>query len=210
MADRTQEARERVDVQADINVVLDTLLKADEIIEWYRRQTGGTRALAVLHAIDALGRIGSEAYDCREAIGRSLQRMARLRHADEVLDGYERDLEDLKAKLVEARADAETLTADLRREWWLNHGHDFARLYGDDGEMQCAGCADFKRDSIDRLRIIVRDARMERAAALAAAQEPTAAECPDCGLDLEPGETHGQHPDAGCVAQEPPAEGGDR
>lgn len=50
----------------------------------------------------------------------------------------------------------------------------------------------------------------EERAALAAAQEPPAIECPDCGLDLEPGETHGQHPDAGCVAQEPPADGGDR
>ena len=57
-------------MQADINIVLDTLLKADELIEWYRRQTGGTRALAVIHAMDAMKRLSHEAagyrplYDC--------------------------------------------------------------------------------------------------------------------------------------------------
>lgn len=43
---------------------------------------------------------------------------------------------------------------------------------------------------------------------LAAAQEPPA-ECHDCGLDLEPGEKHGQVEGIGCVAQEPPAKGDD-
>lgn len=71
----------------------------------------------------------------------------------------------------------ETAERDLRREWWLNHGHDFARLYGDDGEMQCDGCADFKRQPLDELRDVVKRARMERSArvlAEMAAQDPPA------------------------------------
>lgn len=41
----------------------------------------------------------------------------------------------------------------LRREWWLNHGHDYSAMYGDDGEMQCAACpADFKREPLDELQ----------------------------------------------------------
>lgn len=47
----------------------------------------------------------------------------------------------------------EATERELRREWWLNHGHDFSALYGDDGEMQCALCpADFKRDALDDIR----------------------------------------------------------
>jgi hypothetical protein len=42
---------------------------------------------------------------------------------------------------------------ELRREWWLNHGHYWPALYGDDGEMQCHECpADFKRMPLDALR----------------------------------------------------------
>lgn len=64
------------------------------------------------------------------------------------------------------------IEAALRREWWINHGHDFAALYGDDGEMQCGRCgADYKRDSLDRLRLIVRDARMERAALMSGSRD---------------------------------------
>ncbi|MBT6050462.1 MAG: hypothetical protein HOG49_26990 [Candidatus Scalindua sp.] len=37
---------------------------------------------------------------------------------------------------------------ELRELLWINHGHDFHALYGDDGEMQCAEChVDFKRHS---------------------------------------------------------------
>lgn len=72
-------------------------------------------------------------------------------------------------------------------------------------------------EMLDRLEVLALDAAYSDAfvglqlrAALAAAQEPPADECSYCGLTLEPGETHAQHPDAGCVAQEPPAKGGDR
>lgn len=57
---------------------------------------------------------------------------------------------------------------DLRREWWGNHGHAYQALYGDDGEMQCGACpADFKRDSLGKLRKAVFEARLARAAAVA-------------------------------------------
>jgi hypothetical protein len=56
------------------------------------------------------------------------------------------------------------LEAELRREWWLNHGHDHFALYGDDGEMACNACpADFQRDPLDRLRTLVFAARAARA-----------------------------------------------
>lgn len=59
--------------------------------------------------------------------------------------------------------------AELRREWWLNHGHPFPALYGDDGEMQCSRCpADFKRQPIAELRALVSEARMQRAAEITA------------------------------------------
>lgn len=55
---------------------------------------------------------------------------------------------------------------DLRREWWINHGHPFGPQYGDDGEMQCAvgshGVIDFKREPIDDLRTKVTAARLAR------------------------------------------------
>lgn len=55
--------------------------------------------------------------------------------------------------------------ASLRYEWWLNHGHGLTELYGDDGEMACGACpADFKRQPIEELRVIVRAARLVRAA----------------------------------------------
>lgn len=58
----------------------------------------------------------------------------------------------------------EEIEAELRHEWWLNHGHDYHALYGDDGEMACNVCpADFKRDPLDRLRRLVFDARLVRA-----------------------------------------------
>lgn len=52
----------------------------------------------------------------------------------------------------------------LRREWWLNHGHDFHSLYGDDGEMQCSACpCDFKRTPIDELESKVMAVRYKTA-----------------------------------------------
>jgi hypothetical protein len=80
----------------------------------------------------------------------------------------------LKEKIEALEAQVRELQEALRREWWINHGHDYHALYGDDGEMQCAACpADFKRQPIAELRKIVRDARLERAAALVPANEET-------------------------------------
>ncbi len=66
-------------------------------------------------------------------------------------------------KRVEAERErdlAREAEQDLRREWWSNHGHDFHALYGDDGELQCAACpADFKRQPITELRLLVLKAR---------------------------------------------------
>lgn len=54
---------------------------------------------------------------------------------------------------------------ELRREWWLNHGHDFVAIYGDDGEMQCAQCLgiDYKRTPLPDLYEHVTLLRAERA-----------------------------------------------
>lgn len=55
----------------------------------------------------------------------------------------------------------------LRREWWINHGHDYYALYGDDGEMACNACpADFKRQPLDELDELVVARRLEHAASL--------------------------------------------
>lgn len=60
---------------------------------------------------------------------------------------------------------ADEVEMELRREWWLNHGH--SGLYGDDGEMQCGRCpADFLRQPLDELRKAVGIARMQRTADL--------------------------------------------
>ena len=54
----------------------------------------------------------------------------------------------------------------LRKEWWVNHGHDYATLYGDDGEMACNACpADFKRMPLDVLHGFVMVGRAARARA---------------------------------------------
>lgn len=69
-------------------------------------------------------------------------------------------------------AERETLEADLRREWWGNHGHDFYALYGDDGEMQCSLCpADFKRQPLNELRTLVFSTRLARAALMEGAPD---------------------------------------
>jgi hypothetical protein len=52
----------------------------------------------------------------------------------------------------------------LRKEWWINHGHDYHALYGDDGEMACNACpADFKRMPLDLLHGFVMVGRAKRA-----------------------------------------------
>jgi hypothetical protein len=56
------------------------------------------------------------------------------------------------------------LEEELRREWWLNHGH--TGQCGDDGEMQCAMCGtyygffDYKRTSFEKLRNLVQFVRL--------------------------------------------------
>lgn len=58
----------------------------------------------------------------------------------------------------------EEVELELRREWWVNHGHDYFALYGDDGEMACNACpADFKRMPIAELAVHVRAQRWARA-----------------------------------------------
>jgi hypothetical protein len=58
----------------------------------------------------------------------------------------------------------ESIELELRREWWLNHGHSFSALYGDDGEMQCVACPeDFKRAPLNELRLAVLVARAHHA-----------------------------------------------
>lgn len=83
------------------------------------------------------------------------------------------EIEELLAELVRLRqreTDLVGAEADLRREWWLNHGCDYPAMYGDDGEMQCANGRpfhlplDFKRQPLDELRKAVRHARLARAA----------------------------------------------
>ena len=62
-------------------------------------------------------------------------------------------LTDLRSQLAAAQEREQGLDRELRHTWWLNHGH-FGALYGDDGEMQCSICpADYKRDSLESLRM---------------------------------------------------------
>jgi hypothetical protein len=64
------------------------------------------------------------------------------------------------ADVVEELGRAEAL---LRREWALNHGCDPIALYGDDGELSCAGCiTDFRRMAIGDLRSRVTGLRLQR------------------------------------------------
>ena len=57
----------------------------------------------------------------------------------------------------------EEVEFELRREWWINHGHGYHSLYGDDGEMQCGRClVDFKRDPLERLKEVVFMTRTQR------------------------------------------------
>jgi hypothetical protein len=56
------------------------------------------------------------------------------------------------------------IEAELRKEWWLNHGCD-ASLYGDDGEMQCA-CGDYRREPLDVLRARTQIKRVMKAQGL--------------------------------------------
>jgi hypothetical protein len=67
-------------------------------------------------------------------------------------------------KITALRARVEELDAELRQEWWWNHGDCDRTRYGDDGEMQCHG-VDFKRAELDQLRVDVMQCRMERARA---------------------------------------------
>jgi len=61
----------------------------------------------------------------------------------------------------------ELLEGELRRELWLNHGHGYEAMYGDDEEMACNACpADFKREPIVQLLARVYAVRLVIAAAI--------------------------------------------
>lgn len=72
----------------------------------------------------------------------------------------------------------ERVEDELRKEWWLNHGH--TGLYGDDGETQCAMClaagqrGDFKRDPLNLLAYSVFVSRLARATEAKEAEELSA------------------------------------
>lgn len=79
-------------------------------------------------------------------------------------DVYQRGV---KHGRLEMQAEVAALTAEIRREWWLNHGH--TGMYGDDGEMQCNMCApfgfyDWKREPFEKLAEMVPLIRAARAA----------------------------------------------
>lgn len=59
---------------------------------------------------------------------------------------------------------AEAAELQLARQWlWVNHGCDFAALYGDDGEMSCGNChIDCKRMSIKEITDYIQRLRSER------------------------------------------------
>lgn len=78
------------------------------------------------------------------------------------------------AELQDALEELLVAEQELRKEWWLHHGHDYHALYGDDGELACNACpADFKRQSLDELRKVVFSARMQRASELVGPEDDT-------------------------------------
>lgn len=56
----------------------------------------------------------------------------------------------------------------LRRLLWMNHGHEFSALYGDDGEMQCNKCMcefgfwDWKRTPAHEIEAKIQARNMRR------------------------------------------------
>lgn len=93
----------------------------------------------------------------------------------------------------EAGKSAVDAEQELRREWWLNHGHPIAALYGDDGEMQCAKCmpfCDYKRMPLSDLQAAVEQARAQR---LADAVVPEPSESSKRLLQLAHWEAYRQH-----------------
>ena len=50
----------------------------------------------------------------------------------------------------------------LREMLWVNHGCEIARLYGDDGEMQCGSCCiDFKRNTLEHIIKLMKERRLK-------------------------------------------------
>ncbi len=114
--------------------------------------------------------------------------------------------DDAVAALVSGRAQTLALERELRLEWWLNHGHDYFALYGDDGEMACNACpADFLRQPLDDLRTLTMARRAERAA-LAASPEPPPSGCACPAGSYNRGNVH----EAYCPLSSPPSEPGIR
>lgn len=96
----------------------------------------------------------------------------RLRQANENnLAGWADDRAGLERRSLKLQEENAQLEALLRKDWWLNHGHGYGYLYGDDGEMQCHACsADFKRDPIAQLGARVDEVRSVQAVQLAASR----------------------------------------
>lgn len=68
------------------------------------------------------------------------------------------------------RRERDALEAELRHEWWCNHGCALSARYGDDGERQCGTClTDFKRMPFADLQARV-EANRHRAVAKALQQ----------------------------------------
>lgn len=119
---------------------------------------GYPELLARVQAAEAQLRVAHE--ELREAYQVMKTEVARRRAEADEIAGLQRDLTETRAqihatdkrvKAMEAERDA--LKAEIH-EWrqfaWLIHGHPFAALYGDDGEMQCNVFppADFKRGDV--------------------------------------------------------------
>lgn len=113
-----------------------------------------------------------DALVCDDCVILRVRKWGALGRPETELEKCKRWQRNVQKKLVKYRYNAiaedayvKVIEGELRREWWINHGHDFHALYGDDGEMQCGRClCDFKRDPIARLREVVTASRLAKAA----------------------------------------------
>jgi hypothetical protein len=84
--------------------------------------------------------------------------------------------EQLRSDLATARAERQDMELELRKHWWLGHGH--RGIYGDDGEMQCAECGaaygvwDYKRATLHDVRLAFFGAQSDRLRAAMGAASP--------------------------------------
>lgn len=82
-------------------------------------------------------------------------------------------VESLRRERDQLAAQVERMEKRIRLALWLNHGHGYPYLYGDDGEMQChhKDCLgmDYHRDSMDIIDIRLHQQRQRYLAAAARA-----------------------------------------